>query len=211
MKSEVLRPEDEAALLRRQQALECEAAVVIEDLKLVKGLSRLGTPQQIGSSASGLMVWRDIDFHVVTPRLTVDDAWDAMRLFAVQPRIHRVRFMNESGKFNPTGELRDERYYFCLFYAPDQGEEWKIDVSFWLNDAPRSEWEDLQKIRMQLNPESRLAILWLKDVWHSLPTYRTQVFSMDIYDAVLKHDIRTPTEFDNYLTERGKPGRQNSV
>jgi hypothetical protein len=45
------------------------------------------------------------------------------------------------------------------------------------------------------------------DVWCHLPTYRSQVYSVDIYDAVLEHGIRTPAEFDVYLANRGKPAR----
>jgi hypothetical protein len=77
----------------------------------------------------------------------------------------------------------------------------------WLENLPRSELEDVQNLQKQLTAESRLAILWLKDVWHRLPAYRTQVFSMDIYDAVLRHNVQTPAELDRYLSERGKPAR----
>lgn len=206
MKSETLDSGYAADLIRRQQALQSEGAKVLEDLSLLKILSRFGTPQQIGSFASGLMVWRDIDVHVVAPGLSASGAFEAVREFAAHPQIQRIRYMNESGRFNPTGELRDERYYFGMYYAPDQGEEWKIDVSFWLKDVERSEIDDVRKMR-QLTPELRLLILWIKDVWHRLPSYRTEVFSTDIYDAVLEHGIKTPAEFDRYLAERGRPPR----
>ncbi len=52
-----------------------------------------------------------------------------------------------------------------------------------------------------------LNLLRLKDVWYRLPTYRNQVYSVDIYHAVLAQDVRTPAEFDEYLVERGKPAR----
>lgn len=154
------------------------------------------------------MIWRDIDCNVLSPGLSVQEAFETVRLLVAHPRISKMRYLNENGKYNPTGEPRDERYYVALFYTPDQGEEWKIDISFWLNDLPRSEIEDLRNMQTQLTSESRLAILWIKDLWHRLPAYRTHVCSMDIYDAVLQHGIRTPMGFDQYLTERGKPTRQ---
>lgn len=157
MNPEVLDPKYAADLLDRQEALQSEAAAVLEDLNLLAVLSRIGTPQQIGSCASGLMVWRDIDCNVVSPSLSINDAFETVRLLAAHPRISKVRYMNERGRFNPTGEPRDERYYLALFYAPDRGEEWKIDISFWLNDLPRSEIEDLEKMQKQLSSESRLA------------------------------------------------------
>jgi hypothetical protein len=207
MKIEALAPDEAAALLNRQQTLQAEAARVLEDLNLISILSRGGNPYLIGSCASGLMAWRDIDINVESPGIVIEEAWQTMSAVAAHPRIHRIRYLNDCGKFNPTGKSRDERYYFGVYYAPDTGDEWKIDVSFWLDDTPRSERTDLTHLQAHLTPERRLAILWLKDIWHRLPSYRKQVFSMDIYDAVLQHDVRTPAAFDRYLIECGKPGR----
>jgi len=207
MKTEALTPDEASALLQRQQALQAEAAAVLEDLNLLPILSRVGSPYQTGSCVSGLMVWRDIDVNVESPRASIRQAWETMSAMAAHPRIHRIRYLNDTGRFNPTGKSRDERFYFGLYYAPDSGEDWKIDVSFWLDDSPRSERTDSASLLEGLTPERRLAILWIKDVWHRLPTYRKQVFSMDIYDAVLKHEVLTPAEFDRYLTQRGKPAR----
>ena len=56
-----------------------------------------------------------------------------------------------------------------------------------------------------LTKETRLAILWIKDIWHRLPSYPYQVGGTDIYDAVLEHGVRTPAQFEVYLFERGMP------
>ena len=45
-------------LLRRQEALQAEAQQLIVQLDLFTMLSPAGKPEQIGSSVSGLMVWR---------------------------------------------------------------------------------------------------------------------------------------------------------
>jgi hypothetical protein len=54
-----------AELLRRQEALQAEAHQLIAYLDLFRVLFHAGKPEQIGSSVSGLMVWRDIDFNVL--------------------------------------------------------------------------------------------------------------------------------------------------
>jgi hypothetical protein len=36
-----------------------------------------------------------------------------------------------------------------------------------------------------------LIILRIKDAWYQLPAYRREVSSIDIYDAVLQHGVRT--------------------
>jgi hypothetical protein len=55
-----------------------------------------------------------------------------------------------------------------------------------------------EELRRQLTPETRLAILWVKDVWHQLHSYPDQVSEMDIYDAVLEHGVRTPEQSPNF-------------
>jgi hypothetical protein len=50
-----------AELLHRAERLQAEAAEVIADLDLPALLGQVGYVQQLGSSISGLMVWRDID------------------------------------------------------------------------------------------------------------------------------------------------------
>ena len=117
-----------------------------------------------------------------------------------------MRYLNEVGSFNPTGLELHDRYYFGVYYHTSSGTEWKVDISFWV--SVREHPEPFQEaISRQLTEESRLTILWIKDIWYRLPTYRDQVFSVDIYDAVLEHGVRTPTEFDGYLIEHGKPAR----
>ena len=62
-------------------------------------------------------------------------------------------------------------------------------------------------IEQKLTSDTRLAILRIKDVWWKQPSYRQEVSSVDIYDAVLLHGVCTLDEFDQYLVERGKPNR----
>jgi hypothetical protein len=212
-----LSAEDATQLLRRQDALQAQARRVIADLDLFDVLRGAGEPQQIGSSVTGLMVWRDIDVNVVAPGCAVAHALATMRPLFTHPRVTQVRYLNESGAFNQTGLPRDERYYFALYYrpdarSPDAGQsdaiaEWKIDISFWLQEVARDEPAQIASLARQLTDETRLAILWIKSEWYRLPTYRRAVSSMDIYDAVLQHGARTPTAFDAYLHARGKPGR----
>jgi hypothetical protein len=58
-----------------------------------------------------------------------------------------------------------------------------------------------------LHEQANLTILQIKDAWYQLPAYRSEVYSTDIYDAVLQHGVCTLTAFDQYLAQRGKPTR----
>lgn len=85
-------------------------------------------------------------------------------------------------------------------------EEWKIDCWFFPNpDHPRPELELMDRLGQDLTEERRLAILRIKDAWHSHPDYRHAICSVDIYTAVLDHDIWTPDQFAEWLrTHRGE-------
>ncbi|MDQ2716934.1 MAG: hypothetical protein M3Z08_18680 [Chloroflexota bacterium] len=202
---EMLRPEQAAMLLRRQDALQREAQAVLAELGLVKLLSPAGTLRQVGSSVLGLMVWRDIDLAVSSPGLDIEYVYAIMQPLYTHPQVNQVRYLNGRGPFNPTGLQINERYYFAV-YAMLAGSEWKIDISFWLGAGIHPEPLH-EAIEQQLTPDTRLTILWIKDIWYQFPAYRQEVYSTDIYDAVLQHGVRTPTEFDDYLVQRGKPAR----
>lgn len=203
-----LQPERVTQLVQRQQELQDESQRVLEELNLLTLLSQAGVVRQVGSSVLGLMVWRDIDLAVSSPGLDSECVWETMQPLCTHPQVRRIRYLNESGSYNPTDLLIDERYYFGVYYDTATGHEWKIDVSFWLVPGIHPELVH-EAVEQQLTPETRLAILWIKDVWYQLPTYRNEVYSTDIYDAVLQHGVRTPGEFDNYLAERGKPTRSS--
>ena len=122
-------------------------------------------------------------------------------------RVIRAEYRYEAGRHAPSELRGDERYYFVLHYVSSGENEWKIDISFWLSGVERDEGAYLELLASQLTDETRVAILWIKDVWHRLPTYPGEVGGYDVYDAVLEHGVRTPAEFEAYLRERGLPVR----
>jgi hypothetical protein len=194
-------------LLRRQDALQAEGSRVIAELDLMSLLARAGRAEQIGSLVSGLMVWRDIDVCTVSAGLSVNGAWEVMRPIIARPEITRVSYTNESGHLNTSGRPYDDRHYFVIHYETAAHDDWKIDITFWLTDGPREQRARALALT-RLPRETRICILWLKDVWHRLPTYPYDVGGTDIYDAVLEHGVRTPDEFDAYLRLRGMPARE---
>jgi hypothetical protein len=202
-----LDPAYAAVLLRRQDELQAEAYRLVAELDLLGMLARAGHPYQIGSSVSGLMVWHDLDFIVACAELTPAEAFDMVRPLIARPQVTHLHYANERGRRNPTGHPETERYYFVTHYETEAGETWKIDISLSVTDAPLSPPAHLERIARQLTDETRLTILWIKDVWHRLSTYPEQVGGSDVYEAVLQHGVRTPEQFDAYLRERGLPAR----
>jgi hypothetical protein len=195
-----------AALLRRQAALQAEARDVVRELGLREHLGRLGPLELIGSSASGLMVWRDLDVAVRCADPATEAVLDATRPVLAHPRVREVLYRPELGSRSPSGGPADQRWYFVLRYERAAGELWKVDVSLWrLGDAARELYFDASELRRRLTDETRAAILWIKDVWHRRPSYPEEVGGVEIYDAVLNHGARTPEQFAAYLRARRLP------
>jgi hypothetical protein len=194
-------------LLHRQRQLQDEAQRMLEELNLIELLSQAGVVRRTGSSVLGLMVWRDIDLSISSPGLRIEGAFELLHPLLTHTRVKQVRYFHQSDHFKLDGV--DERYYFMVFYAPEDQVEWKLDISFWLGEGIHPEPVH-EAIEQHLTPETRLTILQIKQVWYQLPAYRSEVYSTDIYDAVVHHGVRTPTEFDQYLRDRGKPTRAKS-
>jgi hypothetical protein len=193
-----------AALIQRQRLLQQEALQVLHDLDLLACLTCLGHAEHVGSSASGLMVWRDLDVGARCPHPRAEAIFGALQPILAHPGIREVHYYEQSGERSPSQQPADQRYYFVLRYATPIGDLWKIDISIWLSDAPRNQVPYLDYLARTLNDETRLAILWIKDVWHRLPSYPDSVSGIDIYTAVLAHQVRTPAQFANYLAQRGQ-------
>jgi hypothetical protein len=190
-----------AELLHRQNALQAEAERVLAALDIVAMLEPAGPVVFNGSYVTGLMVWRDLDVSVTAPDLTSRQAYEMMLPLLTHPDIRLVRYLNQAGAQHPMDRPEDNRYFFASYVRVD-GEEWKIDVSFWVSRLPRAERLPPERVVRGLTDETRLAILWIKDIWHRRPEYMVTVSSADIYDAVLDAGVRTPDEFKAYLASR---------
>ena len=116
---EALDPAVAEELLRRQDALQVEAREVVAALDLVGRLGQVGTVQAIGSAASGLMVWRDLDFNILCPGLSRAAALAALQPLFLHPQMLSWHFADEQGPRSPTARPEDDRYYCVLHYAPD--------------------------------------------------------------------------------------------
>src|SRR5262245_24679260 len=118
-----------AELLQRQSLLQAEARPVLVDLDLMSYLSRLGPADLVGSSVSGLMVWRDLDVGVRCPQPSAERVFEALQPILTHSRVHEVLYREETGPRSPSGQSADQRYYFVLRYATAAGQRWKIDIS----------------------------------------------------------------------------------
>jgi hypothetical protein len=186
-------------LLRQQRALQDEAAAVITELDLSRRLASFGPAYLTGSFVSGLMVWRELDIMFLGgPELSPTDVLTGLTRLVVLPGIVGFEFVDERGNRSPTGQPRDERFHVAVSYLRS-GDTWRLDLTFWLHDAHENLTVWHQNLRDSLTAEQREAILWIKDVWCRRDEYPGSISGLDIYQAVLEHDVRTPVEFQQWL------------
>jgi hypothetical protein len=188
---------NDAELLQRQEELQREADEVVLDLALDRLLAELGTPVRVGSSALGLMVWRDLDVTVVVPQLSVERVGALGLRLASHPRVGELTLRNDTGSWN-TDPAYPDGLYLGLRYRTLAGAGWKIDI--WFVDEPDQQ-PDLEHVRTlppRLTDAARLAILRIKEVWAGRPDYR----SFDIYTAVLDSGVQTADEFESWRVGR---------
>lgn len=190
--------EDQAyALARQQDELHSEGEQVLADLQIESLLSALGSVRFVGSYALGLMVWRDIDVAVFCDAYDPDTCFEALRPLVRHPRVKKLRWDNERGRMHATDWLPDG-YYWGVRYWTDANIEWKLDIWILPREAEAARLREFEAFQAALTPDTRSAILRIKDAWRANPDYR----SMAVYDAVLTHGARTIEDLRAYLQRR---------
>jgi hypothetical protein len=195
----------DAELLSRQAALRAEATDVLAELDRRGVFADLGSPLATGSYVSGLMGWRDLDLMVLAgPDFAPADVLRLLGRFVEVPGVVGFEYRDERGPRSPTGEVRDERYHVPVTLLW-RGGAWRVDLSVWLHDDHASVTAWHEALRDRITAEERGAVLRVKDAWHRRPDYPDQVSGLDIYTAVLEHDVRTPDQFAAWLAPAISP------
>jgi hypothetical protein len=185
-------------LQKRERQLQDEATAILADLELLPLLGQLGRPVQVGSVPLGLMVARDIDLTVLCADLDAARVFDVVRPLAAHPRIRELRFRNDTGDRNVDPDYPDGIYWGPR-YRTAAGEDWTIDVWFIHEQSRQFDLEHLESMPARLTPETRRAILEIKEACLGRPWYT----SHGIYTAVLDHGVRTPEAFRAHLEGTG--------
>jgi hypothetical protein len=187
-------------LFERQDALQVQAQAVLADLDVVAHLRDIGEPTQVGSSALGLMVARDIDLTTLCPSLEPGPVFDLGRHLARHPRVRRLTFRKDTGRWN-THPVYPDGIYWLVEYVADPDVAWTLDLWFLLEGTTQWDLEHVKTLPGRLTLETRAAILRIKEAVYA-DTSRSRGPSYAIYEAVLDHGIRTPEAYLRYLESR---------
>ena len=152
----------------------------------------------VGSLAMDLMMThRDIDLHVYSSPLTVNESFAAMARLAENTSIGKIECRNLLHTDEACVEWHAE-------YYDQSGETWQIDMIHIMKGSRYDGYFErmAERIKAALTDETRLAILRLK---HDTPESE-HVPGVEYYMAVLRDGVRTMPEFRQWRKEHSCEG-----
>ncbi|MDP3940779.1 MAG: hypothetical protein Q8Q49_00570 [bacterium] len=183
----------------KQKQLQSEASELLDYLGLLRFLSRFGKPEIVGSLVTGLMTWPDIDIELVKP-INENNFWKTAKFLLHQPDFKRVLVMDFRKSGNPN---TPKGLHICVKDLSWKEKTWKIDIWF-LPPRKKNEPNFHLWLEKHLKPEHKLPIMKIKTEIASHPKYRSEIFSTDIYEAVIMHRVRNMEGFKEYLIKSGR-------
>lgn len=170
-----------------------EANKLLDNSQLYPILSKLGEVKFTGSYAYDLMLDADIDIYVIVPNSTAkSSALKALNALIEQNYWNGYLFydfVSHGSKYHPSFP----KSYYVGLKADYADHRWKVDVWFGEDEtlSHNNDW-----IGQSLNDESKNTILEIKKARNN---GEFRVDSHKIYEAVLKQNIKSVSEFRNRL------------
>lgn len=152
---------------------------------------------KVGSLAMGLLMkHRDIDFHIYTDTLDLQESFKAISRICANPKVTRLEYRNLSATEEACLEWHE-------WYSLD-GEEWQIDMIQILKGSRfDGHFEHVaERIKSVLTPETRRAILELK----ALTPADEHIMGIEYYQAVIADGIRSYGQFSTWREEHPADG-----
>ena len=164
-------------------------------------LEDYGVVHVIGSYELHLMVWRDLDIHIVQTDLDREKFFElGGRISALlnPPRMHYRDETIAATRGLPRG------LYWGVYLGDERKGAWKIDI--WTTgpegyEAVRAHGERIQE---RLTDANRTVILQIKSACWRHPQYRREFSSGDIYNAVLDSGVVDADGFWKFLKNRNQ-------
>jgi hypothetical protein len=183
--------------------LKREANALLYDAGFLALLEKYGQVELVGSYASNLMTWRDINLQFL-----LEDAEDKATVFAMAKEIG-VNFDVKRVVFNHHRLQEETPFNYGLYLGIHlllRQKTWKIDI--WCvgpKDFERTVAEHRAQIKA-LKSIDRHTILTLKFALIERGDYRNTIWSVDLYRAILEGNILTIEQFDEWRRDQFSRG-----
>lgn len=198
------------SLVEQQDKLHSEGQSVLDTLALLPELGKCGKPVIVGSFALELLTRRDIDIEVIVDSPNKKNV-QGICAYLAGLDLPRIDFSLIDNTVDRVPQL-PIGYYLGIRYMdknipfaernPRNILAWQIDIHFLAeeNSTARKKGEE---IKSKLTPEKRISIMEIKQNIATNPKYHKEVFSVNIYDAVLDHDVNNLGKFKDYMKAKG--------
>jgi hypothetical protein len=164
-------------------------------------LAGYGEVHLVGSYALRLMVWRDLDIHLVQPRPDRNAFFELGARVANLLKPPRMHYRDETIAATPG---LPNGLYWGVYLGDERAGAWKIDL--WMTEP-----QVFQTIRAygeqlgaRLTASARSNIMQIKSACWQHPEYRRGFSSSDIYLAVLDHNVVDVEGFWTFLRQRNR-------
>jgi hypothetical protein len=147
----------------------------------------------VGSLKMGLLVThRDIDFHIYSAFLNIQDDFAAIAKLAENPHIKRIEY----GNLLDTDEKCIEWH---AWYEHDSKELWQMDMIHIIKGSVYDGYFEkvAERVSAILTDETRQAILRLK---YETPETE-KIMGIEYYQAVIRDGVRTYSELTQWRIE----------
>lgn len=161
---------------------------IVSDSRIVEIWEGAGaTVNMVGSAKSGLLIDRDIDFHVYTDEPVLEKSFSAMMEFGKNPRVKELQYRNSLD----TEEVCVEWH---ILYEHTDGEIWKIDIIHILSGSTFDGVIEraTDAVIDKLTPERKEAILRIK---YDMPADK-KAMGIEVYYAVYALGIQDYAGFE---------------
>lgn len=171
---------------------------IIEDIKIYQAWESIGaTVNLVGSLSMGLMMkHKDIDFHVYTDSLNINDSFRAMAVIAGHPSITQVNYINLAN----TSEACLEWH---AWYKDGDGELWQLHIIHILRGSAYDGFFEKMATRIKevMTPKQKETILRLKYETPELPD-SDKIMGVEYYQSVIRDNVETFEELLEWKRNR---------
>jgi hypothetical protein len=176
--------------------LKAEADRLIDDCRLPELLADYPRWFVGGSYNYELMCWRDLDVYVLHPTPDLKKCFEIAYEVTQRLSAKKSRFTNNIGA-DPNG------LYWGIKLGDERQGAWKLDLWFLTAESYEEHLKYCEDLRVRLTPETRAAILKIKEAYWQRREFRNTITSDMIYRAVLDHDVRTVQGFESFVSMSG--------
>ncbi len=182
--------------MKTSGTLRKEASHVLENTQLLKELEDF-TYCIIGSYALDVMCWPDIDINILYRHEHLNKMYQlgAYALSSLHPIWCELR--------KTTDESQSPGHYFLGFESVISGTLWNFDLWFLTQREFLESQQWLEETHTRLTTPLRETIIQIKqDVINVGMYHHEEARSIDVYEAVLDHNIATIDDFKSWFVKR---------